>query len=190
VELLGILDSALMLLLLALVVVCGTTDVLYQKIWDVVTMPAALLGVLLNVAAAAAEPQLGLQHLLSSVAGLAVGFGIFFVLFLLGGMGGGDVKYVAAIGAIDPFHFGHWFILQVILYSVFAGGAIAILMMAARGQLLRSFRNVFRTAYTFVMPGLQHEPLKPENSQTMPFGFAISLGTLWTLVLFLAGLLP
>ena len=97
---------------------------------------------------------------------------------------------VAAIGAVDPFHFGYLWILWVIFFSVMAGGAISIVVMTAKGQLWRSLRNVFRAAFTFVMPGLQHEPLKPENSEKIPFGLGIAFGTLWTVWMFHTGLLP
>jgi prepilin peptidase CpaA len=190
VEALSILDSVLMGLLLLLLVVCGITDLVYQKIWNVVTFPAMGLGLLVNLSAVLIDPALGLQYALGSLSGLVLGFTIFFVIFLFGGMGGGDVKYVAAIGAMDPYHFGYAFILPVIFYSVLAGGAISIIAMTLKGRLFASLRNVFRSGLTFVAPGFEHEPLKPENSLTIPFGVGISFGTLWTLVLFEIGALP
>ena len=37
--------------------------------------------------------------ILSAAAGFAIGFGVLFVLFVIGGGGGGDVKFMAALGA-------------------------------------------------------------------------------------------
>ena len=36
---------------------------------------------------------------MGGLAGMLLAGGIFFLLFLLGGMGGGDVKLMAAVGA-------------------------------------------------------------------------------------------
>ncbi len=42
----------------------------------------------------------GWAALLTAVAGAAVGFAVFVVFYLLGGMGGGDVKLMAAFGSL------------------------------------------------------------------------------------------
>ncbi len=187
---LGILDLFSMGLLMVVLVVCGTTDLLYHKIFNKVTLPAIALGVAINLVAAIIQPQVGVHYLLSSLTGLAVGFVVFFVLFLFGGMGGGDVKFVAAIGAIDPFHFGYFFIIWVVFYSALAGGLIAIVAMTMKGRLLKSLKNVARTVWTFLAPGMEAEPLKKEDSLPIPFGLGIAFGTLWTVVLFLIKELP
>ena len=57
------------------------------------TVPAVLLGLVFHTATG------GLSGLGLSLAGLATGFGILFVLWLIGGSGGGDVKLMAALGA-------------------------------------------------------------------------------------------
>jgi prepilin peptidase CpaA len=184
------LDGALVSLTLLVVVVCGITDALYQKIWNVVTVPAMILGVLLNLSFVFVDARLGLQTVLSSLASLGVGFGIMFVLFHFGGMGGGDVKLVAALGAMDPYHLGAWFSLWLVFYSVMAGGVMSIVVLTLKGKLLRSLRNVFRAAFTYVTPGYEHEPLKPENSDKIPFGLGIAFGTLWVLILIQIGAFP
>ena len=57
------------------------------------TGPAVLLGLAFHTATG------GLSSLGLSLAGMATGFGILFVLWLIGGSGGGDVKLMAAVGA-------------------------------------------------------------------------------------------
>lgn len=49
----------------------------------------------------------------TALGGFAVGFGILFVLWLIGGGGGGDVKLMAALGA----WMGPWWILIVFILS-------------------------------------------------------------------------
>jgi len=55
-----------------------------------------------------------------SMAGFAVGFGILFVLWLIGGAGGGDVKFAGAVGAwLGPS-------LMLIAFIASAGFALVI----------------------------------------------------------------
>lgn len=60
---------------------------------------------------------------LDSLAGFAVGFGVLFVLYLIGGSGAGDVKFMAAVGTwIGPYHIVFVFVLSAIvlfIYTVF-----------------------------------------------------------------------
>ena len=51
--------------------------------------------------------------------------GIFYLLFLLGGMGGGDVKLVAAVGAWA----GTVQVGSVLIVSAIAGGLLAVCYM-------------------------------------------------------------
>jgi len=55
--------------------------------------------------------------------GLAVGFAAGAILFALGGLGGGDVKLLAALGAILGFK-GE---LGVLFYMALAGAVLALL---------------------------------------------------------------
>ena len=42
----------------------------------------------------------GWRGILTAIAGAAAGFGVFLVFYLLGGMGGGDVKLMAGLGSL------------------------------------------------------------------------------------------
>ncbi|MGO9111853.1 MAG: prepilin peptidase [Thermoguttaceae bacterium] len=63
------------------------------------------------------------------VAGALLGLGLSAVVFYLGGLGGGDVKLLAAIGAAV----GPWALLSILAWMAFAGGILA-LITAARGK--------------------------------------------------------
>ena len=60
--------------------------------------------------------------------GLLVGFGLFFLPFVLGGLGGGDVKLVMAVGAIA----GPEYTLYAAAYCALAGGVIALALLLIR----------------------------------------------------------
>lgn len=68
----------------------------------------------------------------SSALGMIAGFVVFLLFYILGGMGGGDVKLMAGFGAV--LGWGH--IWQASLLTALAGGMIA-LGAAAVGLVLR-----------------------------------------------------
>lgn len=67
-----------------------------------------------------------------SLAGAAVGFASLLAFFLMGGMGGGDVKLLAAFGALV----GPGLILHALIWIALLGGAVA-----AGSVYWRAWRN-------------------------------------------------
>jgi prepilin peptidase CpaA len=121
-------------------------DLRTQKIPNWLTFPAVLLGLSLNVALSGAP---GLRDsLLGTIAGVA----LLFVPFAMGGMGAGDVKMLAAVGAFT----GPMFVFRTFLYGSIAGGAIAVAVIAGRSFLGHS--------------------LKAGTKQAFPYGVAILAG--------------
>lgn len=80
-----------------------------------------------------ASGWLGLWHWF---AGAAVGFSVFLVFFLLGGMGGGDVKLMAGFGAI----LGLSRLLDATILTAAIGGIIAMVVVLKR-ELVRWFHR-------------------------------------------------
>lgn len=154
----------------SLLLTTAVTDLAYKKIYNFITLPAIVLGLLGNSVFG------GWGGLKLSLIGLLIGAGVFFLIFIFGGMGGGDVKLMAAIGAL----MGYPFIVRAVFYSILVGGLMAIIMMIWKGALWSSFKNIFRSLYTSLVPGLERVPLKPESSLPVPYGMAIVLGSLWT----------
>jgi len=74
---------------------------------------------------------LGLHEVrwLGLAAGAALGLTITAPLFYLGGLGGGDVKLLAAIGAAV----GPWALLSILAWMAVAGGVLALIAIA-RGK--------------------------------------------------------
>lgn len=170
-----------------LLVINGTTDLVKSKLYNAVNFPAIVLGLIVN-------GLWGKEALVFSLIGCVLGFGLFFIVFLFGGMGGGDVKFMAAIGAIGIPRFsesvgGYPFILWASFYSALVGGLVAIIAMIAKGRLIRSLKNIARTVVTFLVPVFTTVPLKPEDSIKVPYGFGIATGTLWTWWLYAYGFL-
>lgn len=63
---------------------------------------------------------------LGLVAGLGMGLAFGMVLFWLGGLGGGDVKLIAALGAA----LGPGGLLQTLFWMAMAGGVMALVALA------------------------------------------------------------
>jgi prepilin peptidase CpaA len=74
----------------------------------------------------------GWQGLAMASAGAVLGFAIFLVAYCMGGMGGGDVKLMAAFGAL----LGPLGILTAAVLAAVIGG-----LMAAASLALRRHRN-------------------------------------------------
>ena len=113
----------------------------------------------------------------SSLAGMGLAFLIYFPLYLLRGMGAGDVKLMAAVGAlVGPLN---WFGIFV-LGSIF-GGIAAVFILLTGGRFRRTFSNVgymLSELIHFRPPYLRKEELDVKNPKalTMPHGVVIAIG--------------
>ena len=119
----------------------------------------------------------GFAGLGESLEGMGLGVLVFGFLFWLGGMGGGDLKLCAALGAwIGP--------MQLFFAMVYAGiaGGIMVLCWAVFGGF---FKELFTSASDLVFGlkqrGMQRDPeltLANPLKRRMPYAPAIAIGTL------------
>lgn len=119
----------------------------------------------------------GWQGLESSIWGALLGGGIFFLFFVVGGMGGGDVKLMAAVGAWA----GVKQVTPILLAAALAGGVLAVVYMIADGTVGRTLRNTMTLVQHHLTLGFRSHPqINVQNSGTtrVPFGIAIAAGTL------------
>jgi len=181
-ETLVVIHSVVLLLFLT---INAFTDILLNKIYNVVIVPGIVAGLIFN-------SLWGMKALINSFAGLLIGFVLFYSMYAFSVISGGDVKFMAAIGAIGVpwLHEAQGtlpFILWACFYSVLAGGLIAVIVMATKRNLGRSLQHVARTLLTFLCPIFHTEPLDPTESTSVPFGFGIAIGTGWTWFLYALG---
>ena len=112
-----------------------------------------------------------------SAAGWAIGIGLFLPLFLLGGMGAGDVKLLGAVGA----WIGPTAVLYAGLYSALAGGVLALVVGARHGYLRRAFSNLWGLLVFWRTVGIQPLPgltIDDSKGPRLAYGIAIAAGTL------------
>jgi prepilin peptidase CpaA len=120
----------------------------------------------------------GWTELRGGLAGMLFAGGIFFLLFLLGGMGGGDVKLMAAVGAWVGF--AQVGILLII--SAIAGGLLAAGYVLVHKRMLESLRNVVVLVRHHLTEGFQPHPtlnVRQEGTLRLPYGLAIAIGTFY-----------
>lgn len=116
----------------------------------------------------------GLGH---SAGGVAVGGLLFGILAVMGGMGMGDVKLCAAIGA---WLWPQQLILALVLTGI-AGGIMALCWAATGGFLGELFRGTGNLMFSFGRRGLKRDPelnLSNPHARKMPYAPAIAIGTL------------
>ena len=149
----------------------AVTDVRSARIPNSLTYSAVLAALGLRVA------LLGLSGLESGALGMLVAGGLFLFLFVLGAMGGGDMKLMAAVGA----WVGSEEVTTLILAAALAGGVLAIGRIIFRNMLGETLRNTIRLIFYRFTSGMQPHPelnVQAPGSQRVPFGVAIAVGAL------------
>jgi prepilin peptidase CpaA len=164
-------------LLVPLAALITYTDVRYRRIPNLYVLVTLLSGLLLNAA------YRGFDGLLSGLAGCALAFALMLVLHLFGAMGAGDVKLFAAIGAL----IGVKLVLPTFAVVLLTGFVLALYTMLSR-RIART--TLLRVAQFFLgfLPGGQvpRYAAPADRRHTLPYGAAITLGSLISLVLFRA----
>jgi prepilin peptidase CpaA len=106
-----------------------------------------------------------------ALAGAVVGFAVFLIVYLLGGMGGGDVKLMAGFGAL----LGTTQLLEAALWTAGVGGVIALGVIAWKAlRRVVTSRVVTRENRQLVR--------KEEQRESIPYAPAIALGVWLALV--------
>ena len=119
----------------------------------------------------------GLGGLVTSAGGWVVGAAMLMPMFLLGGMGAGDVKLAACIGAwLGPIS-----AVFVALYSAIAGGVMAVVVALATGYFKRAIANVWLLLQHWRVVGVRPLPeltLEHSRGPRLPFALPITAGAI------------
>jgi prepilin peptidase CpaA len=112
----------------------------------------------------------------SALLGALAGAGVFLVFYLLGGMGGGDVKLMAGFGAL----LGVQQLLQAALWTAGCGGLMALAVIAARA--VRDLWARKKRARTGTPAGESWDAQRAARSDSIPYAPAIAAGVWLSLV--------
>ncbi len=118
-------------------VVITFIDLEFQIIPDVITLPGILIGVISSVFFLS-DPLFNLHAsdmltgLINSLIGILLGGGLFFLIAVVskGGMGGGDIKMMAMVGAF----MGWKAVLLVTFIGSLTGSLVGVMLMLFKGK--------------------------------------------------------
>ncbi len=115
-----------------------------------------------------------------SAVGFLVGFGFFFLFYMFGGMGGGDVKLMGAIGALV----GYPMVLPVLMFTSLIGGVMAVALLIWNKRVMRDLVRRLNPAQKSAEEGSDADPSEDEDEPTsIPYGLAIIAGCALTFFL-------
>jgi prepilin peptidase CpaA len=149
-------------------------DVRTRRIPNALTLSAAVAGLSFHIMTS------GLAGAQTAAGGWLVGLLILLPYFVLGGMGGGDVKLVAALGAWLGPRETFW----LAIYAGLAGGVIGVIVIVARGYAKQAIANVLSIFNHWFYVGIQPVPgmtLESSASPRLAFAIPILAGTMVTL---------
>jgi len=126
----------------------------------------------------------GLDGLLLSVAGLALGLMLMLPFYLFRLTGAGDVKLMGAVGAI----LGPAALLQALFFSLIAGGALGV-VYAVAAQVIQGANGPLErygamAKFLWVTGRLSYIPPSPDEAMAkrLPLAVAIAIGTTTSLL--------
>jgi len=173
-------DTFLITFLGIILTVALVTDLRFQKIPNLLTFPAMVIALCYHMATG------GLEGFFFSGGGLVLGTAIFFIPFLLGGMGAGDAKLMGAVGAaIGP----KGVLIAAVLTCLFGGIYALIILIICRKISADILRRWWKTRKLTIYTG-KVVIMPAENKEKQPklcYGIAIVVGTLFYVLLELSG---
>ena len=171
---LAIINSAF---LIPLAVIITYYDARYRRIPNPFVLATLVAGLAINAAAN------GFGGIVASLEGCALAFALMFVLHIFGAMGAGDVKLFASIGAV----LGVQLVVPTFLVVVLTGGVLGVYTMVRAGAVAGTLLRVAQI-FMGLLPGWQMPrfAVPQERRHTIPYGVAITFGSLISLMLFRA----
>jgi len=157
-----------LLALIFFTLICAT-DTFFTKIPNLINLALVIGGFSYNFLTT------GTAGLLTALLGMFLGFSLLIIPYAMGGMGAGDVKALAALGAL----LGPAVTFQVFLYTGLIGGVMAILQYAFNRNLVEKCRQGLNALWAFALTS-EAGFLKPSAGKTeqlrFPYAAAITFG--------------
>lgn len=161
-------------MVLAIALTACVTDVRSRRIPNSLTFGGAIAAVIFHTIVS------GPAGFVTASGGWVAGVLLFLAPFALGGMGGGDLKLVAALGAwLGPEQ-----TVWIVLYTGVAGGIMALAVAAARGYLRQALSNVWLLLAHWRVAGirpLREVSLEGSSGPRLAYALPILVGTVVTI---------
>ncbi len=175
--------QAVFWLVSAVLVVAAVIDGRQLRVPNWLTFPFALGGLVF------AAWSGGREALLWSLAGTGVGLISLLPLYAIGGMGAGDVKLMAGVGA----WLGPWLTFWAFVSTALVGGLIGAAMILASGNVIRHWvmlQTIGHEILSIRNPAVLAERAgeRKKNMMLLPYGIPIAVGSIayfgWMRLLF------
>lgn len=161
-------NSILSFGLVACVGVAAAIDVRQRRIPNWLSLSGLLCGVCLN------SIFEGKEGLILSLFGIGTGFFLLFFGYLLGGIGAGDVKLLAAVGAF----LGPKLVFCAFIWMALSGGVLALLLVAWKGAFRQTYLNLKSLLQGWIYGTGSSIDLKNPSLLKLPRGLSIALGAI------------
>ena len=125
-------DTINIYVLFTLIILAMFFDLTQKKIPNLITFPVIIWALLSYTVFG------GFEGIKFTIFGFVVGFVLYLIPFILGGMGAGDVKMMAAIGAL----MGWLFIVKTAIASGLVGGVMVIIYLIYKKQFVSTFKKI------------------------------------------------
>ena len=166
--------------MLIVLAVATFTDLRSRRVPNWLVLPFLLAGILVSPWRYdwnTRGSSFGWHGLGQSLAGFALGLLLYGLLFWMGGMGAGDVKLCAAIGAwIGPSQ-----LFFALILTGLAGGVMALCWAVYAGFLKELFSGAAELLFGWKRSGITRDLEKDPGKfmkRKMPYAPAIAIGTL------------
>lgn len=155
--------------------IATVTDLRMFKIHNLLTIPLLISGLLYHGLVT------GSDGFLSSVLGALFGFGVLALFFLVGGVGGGDVKLLAGVGAWLGLFLTFW----LFNIAALAAGVYALVLTVLNGRFRETWLNIRLLGHRLMVVGRhlgadeQVEDVVQRSDrrrQLVPFGAMMGVG--------------
>lgn len=162
-----------------LVLLSATTAGYFDLRWR--RIPNWLVVSTLSVSLAWHAAQGGLAGLWASVAGLLGATAVLFPLFVMRGMGAGDVKFFGALGAAVTYRS----VFGILFISLFVSGFMALFEVLRAGSMRHTATRIAELVGRWTRGRLGPHPVVNIDSSSaalIPFTLAVAIAT-WIFVL-------
>ncbi|MFN0199672.1 MAG: prepilin peptidase [Planctomycetaceae bacterium] len=158
-------------------ITAALTDLRYRKIPNKLTIPFCVAGLIFQTVMGG---WLGLQD---AVMGFLMGFGVMFVLFAVGGGGGGDVKLMGALSVWLGWQMTLYVIICSVIFVLF-GAIVSIVHSVVTRGFSRTVRKYFQKKNTENgREAVKFDPLEQrKHRRIMPFAIPVALATWFVMI--------
>jgi len=166
--------SFLCFFLTIVLLIATINDIRFHRIPNWLTYPTILIAVAYHAITK------GVDGFLFSLGGIGFGIGVLIVPYLMGAIGAGDTKFMAAIGGL----LGPGGAFLTYLFSAMIGGMFALLFLATDRGFKESaikYEKVL-SLFFFKLKGEPNSSPRGEKETRLCYGMAIGLGAVCSVV--------